>query len=136
MRSAALLIPLAVLASSCFDGDERTYAFDKTVGCLREAGFQVVDAPSFPPGPEWRNETPEVLVRDGSRVVYSITFLKTVEQAKKSIARPLPVVEAMPEVEVERRGNVITITNQKDLAPFISATRRDRAAVDRCLPED
>ena len=135
MRMAALLVPLALLASSCSGDSERTYAFDEAARCFRSSGFDVIKGgETTPPTPDAEDFT----VWDGNRIVYSLVFLKTVALAKERTGNmglpPPPPGLGLPTARDERRGNVIVITLGGEGVP--PAEQRDRRRLDRCLPTD
>src|SRR5262245_27191409 len=134
MRSAALLVPLVLLAAGCSDEDDRMYTFGKAAACFQGAGVDVIKGgETTPPTPDARDFT----VWDGNRIVYSLVFLKSVGLAKKRSAQldvpPQPSGLSIPTAKDERRGNVIVITVQEGALP---SEPHDRRLLDRCLPKE
>ena len=132
MRTAALIVPLVLLASGCFDHSERTYSFDKTLGCFRTSGFDVEQSAPFP-------DVRAIAVSEGNRLVYILTFHKTADRVKP----PDPFVEEAAqafgdtvgvEVTAEQRRNVTVFTQHGSRLP--PTKPRDRATLERCLPKD
>jgi hypothetical protein len=133
MRTAALLVPLVLLASGCSDDNDRMYAFGKAVACFRGAGLKVSESQ-----PRLSPDARGVSVSDSTRNLYDLVFLKSVGLAKERVAElslpPTPSGLGIPTAKGDRRGNVIVITAHGQGVP--SATPRDRRVLDRCLPNE
>jgi hypothetical protein len=87
MRGAALLVPIALVVSSCSDDNDRTYAFDETVRCLRDAGYRVDEGGEpTPPTPDTR----DAIVSRAERLAFSLVFHESVERAKEIFSPPAP----------------------------------------------
>jgi hypothetical protein len=103
------------------------HAFGKAVGCLRGAGYQVIEVDR--PTPEAR----DVVVFDRRRTVYALVFLKSVALAKERSGPTIEMPPAFPKGESDRRGNVIVLSyHGGGMGP---PKADDRRALDRCLPD-
>jgi hypothetical protein len=132
MRGAALLVPIALVVSSCSDDNDRTYAFDETVRCLRDAGYRVDEGGEpTPPTPDTR----DAIVSRAERLAFSLVFHESVERAKEIFSPPAPEVPgSLSEHRTERRGNVIVIiVRGREERP---TTAGEEQTLDRCLPRD
>jgi len=111
VRRPLLLLPLvAVIASSCSGGGEKTFAFDETAACLREGGLHPIVGK-----PRWTLVPARDLgVSDGLQM-NSLVFFKSAVQAKDWYVPSLPElpgVRTAAGLTAVRRGNVILLSGE------------------------